>query len=68
MLGLDPLGSSNDGQSLVASGVTVIGCVVHRSVRLLLADYVKCDTRPCRIPSALAAHFAGRLSIIDDFA
>ena len=68
MLSLVSPGPSNDEQDLFASGVAAIGFVVNWSLRLLLADYGKCDTYPCRNPPAFAAYFAGRLYIITDFA
>ncbi|MDA8327852.1 MAG: hypothetical protein M0Z83_02640 [Betaproteobacteria bacterium] len=58
----------DDEQDPLASRIAAIGFVVNWSLRLLLADYGKCDTCPCRNPSAFAAYFAGRLSIITDFA
>jgi hypothetical protein len=56
MLGLDSPGPSNDEQGLVASGVAAMGFVVHWSLRLLLADYGKCNKCPCRNPPAFAAY------------
>ena len=64
MLCLDSLGTSNVRQGLVALGIAVIGCVLHRLLPVSRTDYGKHEPRTCRIPSAFAAHFADRLSII----
>lgn len=68
MLGPDLLGFSTDGLRLGAPRVIVSVYLVHQWLRLSLVDYGKCDPRPCRVVAVFAAHFTGRVSIIDDFA